>query len=389
MGIKTINIVAGGRYTSELTYSALTNSGYDVRIYSSSPKKYFKTVPSEKITLVPKFFQIAQKVLRRRMPRFLHDFDAGLFDLIISKIMRPADLIWGYNGNSLMSGKVIKNNGGGYVLDRPCPHLIVQADLMRKEAGKIGYPYAYPTKRGIKRFTDEYEICDAIVVPSRWTMGSFITKGVPAKKIHYIPLDVNPSQKSGSSAMPMKIGNGELKKEFRVGIVGGSFLRKGIIYLLRAINILNKPDMVLYIRATESNVTQHPEAKTLCEKLGVIFVPYLDDINEFYQSLDVFVLPSVDEGFGMVLFEALRNGTPAMASQNVGAIDGLKPEEEIVLFPAGDEIALAQVLDRLYCDQKLRKKIGKAGQEYYQKKINKGGSYQRDVGSLVAMLAEK
>jgi len=389
VGIKTINIVAGGRYTSELTYSALTNSGYDVRIYSSSPKNYFKGVPPEKITFVPKVFQIAQKVLQRRMPRFLHDFDAGLFDLITSKIMRSADLIWGYNGNSLISGKVIKNNGGGYVLDRPCPHLIAQADLMRKESGKIGYPYDYPTKRGIKRFTDEYEICDAIVVPSHWSMGSFIGKGVPAEKIHYIPLDVNPSKKSGSNATPMNIGNSELKKEFRVGLVGGSFLRKGIIYLLRAVKILNKSDMVLYIRATESNVAQHPEAKTLCEELGVIFVPYLDDINEFYQSLDVFVLPSIDEGFGMVLFEALRNGTPAMASKNVGAIDGLKPEEEIVLFPAGDEIALAQELGRLYCDQKLRKKIGKAGQEFYQRKVNEAGRYQRDVSKFVAKLAEK
>jgi glycosyltransferase involved in cell wall biosynthesis len=170
---------------------------------------------------------------------------------------------------------------------------------------------------------------------------------------------------------------------FRVGIVGGSFLRKGIIYLLRALKLLNKPNVVLYMRSTEGNVTSHPEASRLCGELGVEFVPYLEDINEFYQSLDVFVLPSIDEGFGMVAYEALANGTPVIASSNVGSIDGLAPGKEILVVPAGDEQRLASALLRLYDDNDYRCSVGRAGRQFYEKKMVNGNCYAANLERLI------
>ena len=253
---------------------------------------------------------------------------------------------------------------------------------MKKESKSTGYPYAPLTKRLETRFVSEYDMADFIVVPSEYSASSFFDRGFPKDKILKAPLDGNAPKPFAKDIAKIEF-DGCSKETFCVGMVGGSFLRKGLIYLLRAIASLENLDIQLVIRTTPSNLTQHNEARELVERLGVVFVSYLDDINSFYQSIDCFVLPSVDEGFGMVLYEALSNGTPVIATNHVGAIDGMKPGIDFLKVPAANEQALAKAISALACNEESRKKIGVSGKQFYQSRLSEGGQYKVAVERIL------
>ena len=75
-----------------------------------------------------------------------------------------------------------------------------------------------------------------------------------------------------------------------------------------------------------------------------------EDLPEYYQNADVFILPSVTETWGLVVEEALNNGTPIMLSHMVGAADDLAiPDKTGVIFQSNDvesfEMKLREICD--------------------------------------------
>ncbi|MCQ2167243.1 MAG: glycosyltransferase [Bacteroidales bacterium] len=75
-----------------------------------------------------------------------------------------------------------------------------------------------------------------------------------------------------------------------------------------------------------------------------------EDLAEYYQYADVFILPSVSETWGLVVEEALNNGTPVMLSHMVGAADDLAiPDKTGVIFQSNDiesfEMKLKEICD--------------------------------------------
>jgi glycosyltransferase involved in cell wall biosynthesis len=382
-GKLVINVVVGGRFHAEQLYQALIAEGHDVRIYASSPSKYFKKVPASHVVFVPKPVQILQKLLKKRMPRVLAEWNAVAFDWAVAKFMRRCDVLWGFNGDSLIAGTRVKAEGGRYILDRACPHFYTQESLLVAESQRIGYSYEQFSDRVRHRFVEEYQIADCIVVPSEYSARSFPEQGVPAAKVQIAPLDANAPRPKDGAIVGRVDFTGVDPADFRIGLVGGSFLRKGIIYLLRATKRLGRSNVRLLIRANAANVLAHEEARRLCKELRVVFLPYLNDMNEFYRSIDAFVLPSMDEGFGMVAYEALMNGTPLLASTNVGAIDGMVPGQDFLLFSAGDEVALAEALESIYADEFRRRSIGVAGKAFYVARMGDGSQYERRVREII------
>ncbi|MEK6239503.1 MAG: glycosyltransferase family 4 protein [Planctomycetales bacterium] len=86
--------------------------------------------------------------------------------------------------------------------------------------------------------------------------------------------------------------------------------------------------------------------RRLAETLGVsphvTFVPYLGEYSDALKAMDVFCLPSLQQGLGTVMFEAMSRGKPVIATRVGGVVDALEDDKTGLIVPPGDPQALAE-----------------------------------------------
>jgi glycosyltransferase involved in cell wall biosynthesis len=107
------------------------------------------------------------------------------------------------------------------------------------------------------------------------------------------------------------------------------------------------------------------EARVAALGLGnrVKFLGYIDDPNGCYPMLDVLVMPSRKETFGLVLIEAMSFGLPVIATNAGGVPEIVIDGKTGILVPPGDARALAGAMRTLFEDNELRQEMGHRGRE--------------------------
>ena len=104
-----------------------------------------------------------------------------------------------------------------------------------------------------------------------------------------------------------------------------------------------------------------PKLVHLVDELGVgdkvVFPGHLTDISEVLRVGDIFVLPSMSEGFSNALLEGMGSGMPCVATRVGGAEDLIDNQENGFIVERGDADALGRVLSRLVEDDALREEI--------------------------------
>ena len=145
------------------------------------------------------------------------------------------------------------------------------------------------------------------------------------------------------------------------GIVARLSDVKGHIYLIEAMkNILEEfPSAKLLI------VGEGREKERLlegCRRLGVsdsvIFYPCVADTREILQAMDIFVMPSLNEGLGLGLMEAMASGLPVVASAVGGIKDLISDGKTGLLVEPKDSAGLADKIKGLFRDPERRKSLG-------------------------------
>jgi glycosyltransferase involved in cell wall biosynthesis len=100
-------------------------------------------------------------------------------------------------------------------------------------------------------------------------------------------------------------------------------------------------------------------------ELGVmkrtIFLGYQEEVAPLYAAFDALILPSGNEGTPVSAIEALAAGRPVVATSVGGVPDVVREREDGFLVPVGDTEAMAERLERLARDPKLRERMGQAG----------------------------
>ena len=115
---------------------------------------------------------------------------------------------------------------------------------------------------------------------------------------------------------------GIAEEEFVFGFVGRITRDKGINEILQAFQTMQKPCKLLLIGQQEGIETLDAKLwKHAKQAKNVILLDAVKDIERYYAAMDVLLLPSYREGFGMVIAEAAAVGTPAIVSDIPGPID--------------------------------------------------------------------
>ncbi len=94
---------------------------------------------------------------------------------------------------------------------------------------------------------------------------------------------------------------------------------------------------------------------------NVRFTGQVDDVASHLASFDLFAFPSLHEGLGSILLDALRLGVPVIASDVGGIPDIIHDDVNGILIPPGDSQALAAAIDRMAGDSDLRRRYAAAG----------------------------
>jgi len=95
-----------------------------------------------------------------------------------------------------------------------------------------------------------------------------------------------------------------------------------------------------------------------------------DELPNYYRECDLFVLPSVNEGFGLTLAEAMLNRRPVIGADSGGIPDLIEEGRTGLLFPEGDSGKLAEAMKRILKDDRFAKRIAENGYQYVRRNLS-------------------
>ena len=156
----------------------------------------------------------------------------------------------------------------------------------------------------------------------------------------------------------------------KLGCIARLSEQKGLTYLLDAMSLLTIKDIRLFI-VGEGELREELEnkVKELNLQDSVIFLGYRKDIVECINSFDFCVLPSVFEGFGLVAIEAFMNSKTLVAT-DIPGLNEVVTNENGILVPVKDPIALAGAIDKLATDVALRNSLALQAKKTYDEKFS-------------------
>jgi glycosyltransferase involved in cell wall biosynthesis len=189
---------------------------------------------------------------------------------------------------------------------------------------------------------------------------------VPPGQVRLVPEGIDLARWRRVAAMEPRSSDGAT-----ILCVARQYPRKHVADLLRALPAVRRA--IPRARAViAGDGPEHAALRALAAELGLgdvaAFTGALpdDELARLYRHADVFCLPSVQEGFGIVFLEAMANGLPVVAAR-AAAIPEVVPDGRAgALVPPADSAALAAALIGLLGDERRRAELGAAGQTHVQ-----------------------
>ena len=198
---------------------------------------------------------------------------------------------------------------------------------------------------------------DALAAVSDAGAQRLLDSGVPAEKIKIIAngIDVGAFER-GQTPPAISVSGGKV-----VGVVARLDLQKGFEYLLRAIRELCDTFCALEVVI----VGEGPDRKAIEDMVqeyglqsNVVLAGQQSDMPGVYAAMDIFVLPSLNEGLPMTVLESMAASRPVVATR-VGAIPSvIKDGENGLLVDPRDADGLRNAIARLLSDRALCRRIG-------------------------------
>lgn len=293
---------------------------------------------------------------RNLIPRgLLHPFeriDRASFDFYCSTRILQCDVFHGMSSSSLMTGKKAKEGGAIYICDRGSSHIQAQADLIRSEFDRWdlkfdGIDQSEICESIIKQEELEYAECTGIFVPSDFAKKSFIEYGINENKVHKIPYGVDLSSFYPDSP--------KSTDTFDILFVGAMSLRKGIPYLLQAFKKFKHPRKRLIFAGQTSPIllTHFGRMGLLADEIVHLGHLTTNDLRRVMSRSHALILPSIEDGFGLVISQAMACGCPVIASTNTGGPELIRNRENGFLVQPKNPDEIVDCLDLLASDNKF------------------------------------
>jgi glycosyltransferase involved in cell wall biosynthesis len=275
------------------------------------------------------------------------------------------------NGIDLVHSHGYKADLYGYAAARLESKPIVATCHNWLSGGRMLAAYNFLDRRALQHF-------DAVSAVSQTVVDKLLSWGVRRERLSIIPNGIDLDRFDVRLLPRERAGN--KRNEQVVGIVARLDLQKGFAYLLKAVRTLRAsfPEVRLLV------VGEGPDRgkiEELVAELGLNGVVTLAgqqaDMPAIYASIDVFVLPSLNEGLPMTILEAMAASKPIIATR-VGAVPSVIIDGETGwLVEPRDEVGLTQAMGKLLSERDLRQRLAQRARAHVEQNYTAAAMAQR------------
>lgn len=243
------------------------------------------------------------------------------------------------------------------------PQLVVVHDLsplyFREALPRQYYYFRYVVPAILKR-------ARIVIADSENTKRDIVTNyGLDSRLIHVVPAGYDRSRYHvGIDAKGVRETYG---LDSYLLYVGNLLPHKNLQQLLRAFEPISKTFACQLVLAGRKDIRYYPALAAEARRLGleerVVFLDYVsaEELPALYAGAEAFVFPSLYEGFGLPILEAMACGTPVVASR-AGSLPEVAGEAALLIDPHDDE-ELTKAMETVLSDRRMREGLRRKGLE--------------------------
>lgn len=303
-------------------------------------------------TLARGRWRVPVKALGHLRALRLHD---RLVARTLPRLVDQVALVHAWPLGALETLRAARRLGIPTVLERPNAHTRFAYEVVRDECERLGvalprdHEHAY-NEEILRREEQEYELADHLLCPSEFVVQTFVDQGVPQRKLvrHGYGFD-------DRLFYPRPRASDRARDGLTVLFVGVCAVRKGLHFALEAWlrspasstgSFLIAGEFLPAYEAKLADELAHPSVQVLGHRT---------DVPELMRDSDVLVLPSIEEGFGLVCVEALASGAVPLVSDACTevCVDG----DNALVHRVGDVDALSAQFTALATDEQLLQRL--------------------------------
>jgi len=349
--------VSRALYESDLLHRLVTNV-YSGRV---AARRYDQTVPRRLVHVDPYAFTLW---LARRLTRsnaYLRISDKRLGRTARTIACRSGLPVFSYSYYASEAFRPGPDQPSHRVLFQLHPHPNTVRRILKEELEL--HPVAAHSLRQehelrlgqseIDELASEPELATSIIVASSFTAATLAENLTHTKQVKLVPYGVDTTR-----FHPLRARKRNDDRPLKVVFVGSVIQRKGIIYLLNAIRALSRTNIQLILRGRSVDANILDEYRDL--RLDVAVNSSDANVIRTLQVADVFVMPSLVEGFCHAILEALACELPVIATPHTGAPDIILDGKHGFIVPIRDSDAIAEKLEWCAVNRKALRDLSEA-----------------------------
>ena len=341
-------------YTAWQQVNGIAAAGADVLVFPGSLHRQAPPDVRVSPTLAKGRLRIPYKLLGTDRALALHDY---VVSERIKKLVGRIDIIHTWPLGALRTLETAAKLGIPTVLERPNANTRFAMEVVQQECERLrvtlppDHEHAYNAKR-LRKEEAEYALATRLLCPSSFVVKTFLDKGYAMQKLarHLYGFDKSLYYPSTALRDPTR----GLKMLF----VGVCAVRKGVHYALEA--WLRSPacEHGTFLIAGEFLPAYAERLAPMLSHPSIRVLGHRNDVPELMRSSDILVLPSIEEGFGLVIAEAMGSGCVPLASE--ACTELCSHMETGLVHRVGDVSALTEQITMLHRNRELLENLRSA-----------------------------
>ena len=334
-------------YTAWQQVNGLAAAGAEVTVVTGGIVRPLPADVAASTTLARGRFRIPYKLIGSKRALALHDY---IVSRRLEKLVGQIDIIHTWPQGALRTLKAAARLGIPTVLERCNAHTRYSYEVVQNECKRLGVtlPPGHESAFNedvLRVEEEEFRLADRLLCPSDFVVKTFLERGFTPERLarHIYGYDekiYRPDPQTRST-----------KRGLTVLFVGVCAVRKGVHYALEAWLKSPASHEGTFMIAGEFLPAYAEKLAPMLSHSSVQPLGHRTDVPELMRKCDVLVLPSLEEGFGLVCTEAMGSGCVPLVSD--ACTDICKHKENSLVHRVGDVDALAQHITMLHEDRAL------------------------------------